>query len=122
MAVSRAFGDRSLKDNPLRNFEDQRVTSWCEMKHVCCKKGDWLVLFCDGLVEYWDNTILMKHMKKYVACYADPVYSLGFLFDDVIESGSRDNMSCILVQFQGIYLFFFIANKQTKKQTKEIQT
>ena len=108
MAVSRAFGDHSLKDNPKLDFDKQRVNSMCDMKRVTCRKGDWLVLFCDGLVEYWDNSILVKNLKKYVSCYEDPVYSLGFLFDDVIESGSRDNMSCVLIQFQGMSVLFLL--------------
>ena len=31
--------------------------------------------------------------------YQDPVYALGYLFDEILDSGSRDNMSAILVTF-----------------------
>lgn len=99
LAVSRAFGDSALKNNGSILFREQRVTSLMETTKVVASAGDRLFLFCDGLVEYLDNGQLVDTLYRHVPLYQDPVYALGFTFDDVLEGGSRDNMSAILVQF-----------------------
>ncbi len=99
LAVSRAFGDRSLKNDRTLSFRDQRVTSCLERRSVVAAEGDVLFLFCDGLVEYLSNEVLVASLCRHVPLYEDPVYALGFLLDEVLEGGSRDNMSAVLVQF-----------------------
>jgi len=99
LAVSRAFGDCTLKNNKSLQFRQQRVTSLTETRRIIASHGDELFLFCDGLVEYLDNERLIDSLYRHIPLYQDPVYALGFLFDEVLEGGSRDNMSAILVQF-----------------------
>lgn len=99
LAVSRAFGDCTLKNNKSLQFRSQRVTSLTETRRIIASHGDELFLFCDGLVEYLDNERLIGSLYRQIPLYQDPVYALGFLFDEVLEGGSRDNMSAILVQF-----------------------
>lgn len=100
LAVSRAFGDASLKNDTSRPFNQQRVIADCEYSTFVAKKGDSLLLFCDGLIETLNNEKLISYFKKAIVSYEDPAYSLGYLFDDIIESGSKDNMSCILIQLK----------------------
>eukprot|EP01084_Bolivina_argentea_P307552 531609_1 len=99
LAVSRAFGDCSLKNNKLLSWEKQRVTSLTEYCTIYAKKNDKLFLFCDGLVEYLENNQLIKLLFKHLNKYEDPVYGLGYLFDEILEGGSRDNMTAIIIKF-----------------------
>ena len=109
LAMTRAFGDVNFKNDPRLSFENQRLTSLCEYKEMMCKGGDNILLFCDGLVEKWDNLKLVQTLKKYLL-YAnnhsnnggdcDAVYSLAHVLDNVLHDGSRDNMSCILIQLK----------------------
>jgi len=99
LAVSRAFGDCTLKNDESLQFRHQRVTSLTERRSVVAAEGDALFLFCDGLVEYLDNERLVESLCRHIPLYRDPVYALGFLLDEVLEGGSRDNMSAVLVQF-----------------------
>jgi len=100
LAVSRAFGDCNLKNDTNLAFSKQRVTSLTECVEITAKPNDSLFLFCDGLVEYLDNKTLIKQLYRHLPQYADPVYALGYLFDEILESGSRDNMSAIMVNFK----------------------
>ena len=106
MAVTRAFGDKSMKDNRRREFCKQRVTAVCDCATLTLKKNDGLMLFCDGLVEQWSNEKLIKILRGYTKIFHDPAYGLGSVFDDIVageqQQPSRDNMSCVYIQMRGI--------------------
>merc|ERR1719203_266101 len=99
LAVSRAFGDCNLKNDKERAFKLQRVTSLMECKTMTAQPNDQLFIFCDGLVETINNERLVRNLYHQMPKYQDRVYALGYLFDEILDSGSRDNMSAILVTF-----------------------
>eukprot|EP01084_Bolivina_argentea_P218970 371471_1 len=100
LAVSRAFGDMNLKNNKSLEWEKQRVTALTEYRVARAASSDVLFLFCDGLVEYLDNAQLIGRFNSHLVEYEDPVYGLGYLFDEILDGGSRDNMSAIIIYFR----------------------
>lgn len=101
LAVSRAFGDCNLKNNDKLLFSKQRVTSLLQFtERIICNINDTLFLFCDGLVEYLTNRELIYNLYKHIPLYQDPVYALGYLFDEILDGGSKDNMSAIMINFK----------------------
>ncbi|ETO31335.1 hypothetical protein RFI_05784, partial [Reticulomyxa filosa] len=102
LAVSRAFGNGPLKDNANIPFDQQKVISLCDFCPTFkASPDDWIFLFCDGLVEACSNEMLVQNLKELVDRVDDPVYALSFLFDNIWDGGSKDNMSACLIQFTG---------------------
>jgi serine/threonine protein phosphatase PrpC len=100
LAMSRAFGDQSLKQNENKPFDKQKVVALCDYQTFTARPGDWLLLFCDGLVENWTNEEVVEKLKQHISNAEDPAHGLGHLFDEILNAGSRDNMSACLIQLQ----------------------
>jgi len=103
LAVSRSFGDWNMKDdnNGTLKYHELKVTCVLEFKEIELKEGDCVLLSCDGLTEQLENTDifdkLMELRKKHPK---DADIVLDGLMQTAKHSGSKDNMSTILVEFR----------------------
>eukprot|EP01041_Mallomonas_annulata_P011664 gene11664-24434_t len=84
LAVSRALGDFQYKTRPDLPAREQKVTCWPDITiHERTSQDDVLILACDGV---WD-----------VMTSAEAVGVVR----EVFLSGSRDNISAVVMQLQG---------------------
>jgi len=95
LAVSRAFGDFSYKDIEAL-AEDQKVSCVPDVQHVRAKTGDLVFLACDGIFDVMSNEEVVEFMSN-----NDDRSDLGrlvaALLDLVLEKGSKDNCSAMIV-------------------------
>ena len=91
LGVSRAFGDKALK---------QWVPADPEVATVPLSPGDdFLVLACDGLWDVADNETVAELVKKHSAA-AGLKGAACALTTFAIRRGSADNITCMIVQLQ----------------------
>ena len=137
LALSRAIGDTKYKQNSALPPEEQKVSCVPTMNRSICRKGDYLMLFCDGIVEYKENKDVFEFMVdalqkteeekddnahsicvklrecelKYLADneslsftpkHKAELKGLGKVLLDLtewaLESGSKDNMTCMVIK------------------------
>jgi len=87
LSMSRAFGDTALTKYGL--------SSTPEIGRFVAKKGDRLLIYCDGIVEKMGN----ETVAELVRIRNTPSAVCELLMDKSLEAGSRDNMSVICVEF-----------------------
>jgi len=109
LAVSRSFGDWNMKDynNGTLKYHELKVTCVLEFKEIELEEGDYLLLSCDGLTEQLENEDIfdkLMELKKEHPENADVV--LDGLMQRALSSGSKDNMSTILVEFRAGESFY----------------
>jgi len=109
LAVSRSFGDWNMKDdnNGTLKYHELKVTAVLEFLEIELSPGDLLLLSCDGLTEQLENKDIfdkLKELKKEYPDDADVV--LNGLMQRALTSGSKDNMSTILVEFRAGDYFY----------------
>lgn len=88
LAVSRAFGDRSLKTH-LRSDPD--VKEW-----DVDSETQFLILASDGLWKVMDN----QEAVNFVSKIRDPQIAAKQLTAEALKRESKDDISCIVVQFK----------------------
>jgi len=103
LAVSRALGDFRFKPADLAP-ERCKVTVVPEVQTVMhCKAGDWLLLACDGIFDVMENKdvydFISARLKKAPSGQADGGAICSDLISHVVEKGSKDNCTALLVQF-----------------------
>jgi hypothetical protein len=99
--MSRAFGDCSFKNDTTKSADQQKIVAKCDFHGPFqAKVGDWLFLFSDGLVEKVGNEEVVKSLKREVKAHSDPAYALGHLFDELLDKGTKDNLSACLIQLE----------------------
>jgi len=109
LAVSRSFGDWNMKDynNGTLKYHELKVTCVLEFNEIELEEGDYLLLSCDGLTEQLENEDIfnkLMELKKEHPDNADVV--LDGLMQRALSSGSKDNMSTILVEFRAGESFY----------------
>lgn len=103
LAMSRAIGDWQYKSNPEIKPELQKVIAVPEIKKTIAKKGDRLIICCDGIVEQMTSeeaaACAYEHLKAQpedqdlaMISYELNKYSL--------KRGSKDNHSCMVISFE----------------------
>jgi len=101
LALSRAFGDRMLK-KPLELPPEQRkVTSNPEFIEEYATKDDFLFLACDGIYEgdIFTRESVISWIEEKLKHTSDLAKVCAQVLDECLKRGSRDNMSCMIVQF-----------------------
>jgi len=108
LAVSRAFGDISYKDNKSKPAQEQAVTAVPEIKREnidlnevkTSSEVSFLVLACDGIWDVMKNEECVQWVKKKLAEQKEKSngYDLGKLCEEmldhcVLELESKDNVS-----------------------------
>ncbi|KAB2076445.1 hypothetical protein ERO13_A06G035500v2 [Gossypium hirsutum] len=89
LAVSRAFGDKSLKSH-LRSDPD---IQWTNINN----NTDILILASDGLWKVMSNQEAVDIAKK----FKDPQKASKQLIAEAVKRDSKDDISCVVVRFRG---------------------
>jgi serine/threonine protein phosphatase PrpC len=107
--LSRSMGDFEYKSNKQKNFKEQMVTVFPEIKTIeRHEDDDLLVLACDGIWDCLNNEDCVAMLKDYVGNDATKKTSLNIeeMFDKIIAKDimascgvGTDNMTCVLVKF-----------------------
>jgi len=99
LSVSRAIGDWQFKaDSSLHLFE-QKVSPEPDVTKYIARPGDWLLLACDGISERLSTEQVSRFITENLRENDDPVQTAKGLCDYPLQSGSKDNMTVIVVQF-----------------------
>lgn len=106
LAMSRAMGDFQYKANPNLAVLDQKVIPLAEIQTDTIYAGDQLFVCCDGIVEHMENedacAVISEELKKLegdARTNPDCAAIIPVVFEKALETGSKDNMSGILLNF-----------------------
>ncbi|AIN98940.1 protein phosphatase, putative [Leishmania panamensis] len=102
LAVSRAFGDREYKLGGGGQLE-QKVIALADVQHrdFTFNSEDFVLLCCDGVFEgNFPNEEVVAYVKQQLETCNDLAEVAGRVCEEAIERGSRDNISCMIVQFR----------------------
>lgn len=102
LAVSRAFGDRDYKRGSGDQLQ-QKVIALADVTHedLAFNGGDFAVLCCDGVFEgQFSNEQVIEFIQEELKTSKDLAVISGKVCEEAIIRGSRDNISCVIVQFQ----------------------
>eukprot|EP00929_Paragymnodinium_shiwhaense_P057760 TRINITY_DN28915_c0_g1_i1.p1 TRINITY_DN28915_c0_g1~~TRINITY_DN28915_c0_g1_i1.p1 ORF type:complete len:459 (-),score=108.96 TRINITY_DN28915_c0_g1_i1:208-1530(-) len=98
LAMSRAIGDFSYKDNPSLGPLDQKVIALPEIRRSVVHPGDRVLVICDGVVEHLSNRDVARYVHD---CHSrhksDPAQVMRELLFHSLAKGSTDNQSATLV-------------------------
>eukprot|EP00483_Globobulimina_turgida_P006892 UN06905 len=89
-----------MKNNELLALNKQKMISDAECKKIVCYENDTLLLFCDGLIERWNEKELVTNYKYHYNYQSSLLHSLDDLCEQAIDDGSTDNISVIAVKFK----------------------
>jgi len=105
LAVSRAFGDAAHKETGGPAQEDHPVSVDPELATFTCDASDFLVLVCDGISEAGlpngDVVKLIADNLRADGDKVDPASAAVSVCRKALESGSKDNLSCMIVLLGG---------------------
>jgi len=100
LAMSRAFGDWNFK-KVGKNYVNSKVVCIPSWQSVELEKGDCLLISCDGLTEHLENKDIFDELLKLRDSNPhDPDVVLNGLLQKALKSGSRDNMTAVLVELR----------------------
>jgi len=103
LAMSRAFGDWNLKDpsNSKTDYITNKVICVPEYQSIELEEGDSLLLSCDGLTEWLENKEIYDELLELRERHPnDADVILNGLLQKALSSGSKDNMTTVLVEFR----------------------
>lgn len=101
LAVSRAFGDRDYKRSAVDAIK-QKVIALPDVTHAEATfgSGDFVALCCDGVFEgNFSNEEVISFIQEKLATSNDLTEIAAKVCEEAIVRGSRDNISCVIVQF-----------------------
>ncbi|XP_041017506.1 probable protein phosphatase 2C 10 isoform X2 [Juglans microcarpa x Juglans regia] len=98
LAVSRAFGDKSLKSH-LRSDPD--------IQNATIENTEILILASDGLWKVMANQEAVDIARK----IKDPQKAAKQLTTEALKRDSKDDISCVVVRFRGMPVYGQTANK-----------
>ncbi|KAG5498548.1 hypothetical protein JKF63_02834 [Porcisia hertigi] len=100
LAVSRAFGDASFKVRGARDYRMQKVIAVPEVSMVQCEPNDFIILACDGVFEgsFSNEDVCRFVWEQQLKCWDDLAVVACRVCDEAIRCGSKDNISCLVVQ------------------------
>lgn len=97
LSVSRAIGDWQFKANPDIDLFEQKVSAEPDVYRYTIKKGDWVLMACDGIFERLNTDQVASFInEKLVECNNDPLPVTEALCDYSLRAGSKDNMTVVL--------------------------
>lgn len=103
LAVSRALGDFEYKNVPGKGPCEQLVSPEPEV-YVEARdhaKDEFLVLACDGIWDVMTNEELCDFVRDRMRLTDDLEMICSYVIDTCLSKGSRDNMSIVIVAFEG---------------------
>jgi protein phosphatase 1B len=103
LAVSRALGDFEYKSVPGLQATEQLVSPEPDIYVINRNKQDdeFLVLACDGIYDVLENDELCQLIRSRLSVTGDLKLAMNQVLDVCLSKGSRDNMTLILVLFDG---------------------
>lgn len=102
LAVSRAFGDSDYKRGPGDQL-NQKVIALADVTHCELTLGsdDFALLACDGVFEgNFSNEEVIEFAKRRLKEESDLAIVGGDVCEEAIARNSKDNISCMIVQFR----------------------
>lgn len=103
LAVSRALGDFEYKNVPGRGPCEQLVSPepevYVETRDL--EKDEFMVLACDGIWDVMTNEELCDFVRDRMRLTDDLTVICNYVIDTCLSKGSRDNMSIVIVAFEG---------------------
>jgi protein phosphatase len=103
LALSRAFGDRLFKENKdSADPTEQKVIALPDMSTVTVPwgKGAFAALCCDGVYERnFSNEQIVDFIREKLSLSKDLAAVAGMVCCEAVRRGSRDNVTCMLVEF-----------------------
>lgn len=103
LAVSRALGDFEYKNVPGRGPCEQLVSPepevYVETRDL--ENDEFLVLACDGIWDVMTNDELCDFVRDRMHLTDDLELICNYVIDTCLSKGSRDNMSIVIVAFEG---------------------
>lgn len=100
LAVSRAFGDFVFKrfHDDLRK---QKVIAVPDVTRMTVQEGDVLIIACDGVFEgsFSNDEVVQFVFSQLPPPGGDLAVVAARVCDQAVRRGSKDNISCLLVQF-----------------------
>jgi serine/threonine protein phosphatase PrpC len=103
LAVSRGFGDADHKKTGGPAPEDRPVTAVPELGFFEADPTDFLVLVCDGVSEGdFTNPEVIELIASILKETDDPGKAATAVCHKAVETRSRDNISCMIVLFDGV--------------------
>jgi len=102
LAMSRAFGDWNLKDKSVKeDYAQNKVICIPEFQSIELEEGDCLLLSCDGLTEWLENKEIFDELVQLREMHPnDADIILDGLLQKALNSGSKDNMTTVLVELR----------------------
>lgn len=100
LAVSRAFGDASFKVKGTKDYRKQKVIAVPDVSVVQCQPNDFIILACDGVFEgnFSNEDVCRFVWEQQQNCWDDLAVVACRVCDEAIRCGSKDNISCLVVQ------------------------
>lgn len=101
LAVSRAFGDQEYKRGGMDPL-NRKVIAFPTVTHaeLTCASKDFAVLCCDGVFESnFSNEEVIRFIEEKLQESNNLPEIAGLVCKEAITRGSRDNISCVIVQF-----------------------
>ena len=93
LAVTRALGDRALIEYGLID------TPYSIIHKINFQRDEYLILASDGIWNYFTNDQMYQYIDKYKHIY-DTNQLSEMIIEYAAQAGSRDNLSCILIQLR----------------------
>eukprot|EP00796_Vickermania_ingenoplastis_P011631 gene11632-8019_t len=100
LAVSRAFGDSVFKVKGTRDYRNQKVIAIPDVTELKWEPGDVIILGCDGVFEgNFSNQEVAQFVHEQIPkSWGDLAVVAARVCDEAIRRGSKDNISCMVVQ------------------------
>jgi protein phosphatase len=103
LAVSRAFGDKDFKTNTSATApEEQKVIAVPDVTEITLpwNTGCFAVVCCDGVFEsYFSSEQVVEFVRNELKPGSDLVSIAGKVCHTAVDRGSRDNVTCMIIQF-----------------------
>jgi len=102
LAMSRAFGDWNLKQHCSKeHYALNKVICIPEFQSIELAEGDCLLLSCDGLTEWLENKEIFDELVDLRETHKnDADIILDGLLQKALNSGSKDNMTSVIVELR----------------------
>jgi len=103
LSVCRGFGDRDQKQTGGPGPDNRPVTCIPEQYHFECEETDFVLLVCDGVSEgNFSNEEVVKLVAETLKEGKDGGHAARLVCMEAINKDSKDNITCMVVQLQGV--------------------
>lgn len=103
LSVSRGFGDRDQKQTGGPGPDNRPVTCIPEQFDFECDETDFVLLVCDGVSEgNFSNEEVVQLVAKTLKGGKEGGHAARLVCLEAINKDSKDNITCMIVQLQGV--------------------